>query len=308
MPVETWAVLLMAYGSPEKLGEVAAYYTHIRGGREPSPELVRDLEARYQAIGGRSPLNAITRQQAAGLEAALRRDGLAARVYVGMKHWHPFIQETVAAMAADGVREAVALALAPHYSRMSVEGYLGAARAAAERQDPPLRLIEVRSWHHHPRFLDAVAQRVAAARGRFDREPTVIFSAHSLPQRILGWADPYPRELEASARRVAERVGISDWRLAYQSAGRTPEPWLGPDVGELLEELHREGRDRVLVCPIGFVADHLEVLYDIDIEYRRQARELGMHLERTESLNADPTFVAALADIVRQARAGGPVG
>ncbi len=295
-------VLLMAYGTPETLDDVPAYYTHIRGGRAPSPALVEELKERYRAIGGRSPLLEITRAQAEGLSSQL---GLP--VYVGMRHWHPYIADTVARMAADGIRQAVALALAPQYSRLSVELYLQAAREAAAPAG--LTLLEVRHWHDHPLFLDHLASRVREALARFpaaERDQVHgLFTAHSLPTRILQWDDPYPRQLEETAAAVAARAGIVRWHFAYQSAGRTPEPWLGPDILTRLRELAEQGVRRVVVCPVGFVADHLEVLYDVDVEARHVAAELGLHLERTASPNADPTFVAALADVVRQRLAQG---
>ncbi len=307
-------VLLMAYGSPDRLEDVEAYYTHIRGGRRPSPTAVAALQARYRRIGGRSPLLEITRAQARALEAALNGTVAAGaegfRVYVGMRHWRPFIGEAIARMAADGVRDAVGLSLAPHYSRLSVGAYIEAAQQALQELQAPLRLRFVEHWHTHPLFLEALADRVQRGLERFspaERERLIlIFTAHSLPQRILEWGDPYPRHLHETCVEVVRRVGLeaTRWRFAYQSAGHTAEPWLGPDLSEVLERLARQGVPAVLVCPVGFVADHLEVLYDLEIEAREQAEGLGMHLERTDSLNDDPRLIQALRDVVWNAARG----
>ena len=291
------AILLMAYGSPATLADVGAYYTHIRGGRPPAPDQVEELQARYRAIGGTSPLLPITRAQADALAARTRLP-----VYVGMKHWHPFIAETVAAMRADGIARAVAIALAPHYSRMSIGGYVKAVAEAADRAGGP-EMAYVESWHLHPRFLTALTDRVEEARARL-RDPhsaSVVFTAHSLPQRILEWGDPYVAQLEETAAAVARAAGISRWSTAFQSASVTGEPWLGPDILDALRQLHADGAEEVLVCPAGFVADHLEVLYDLDVEARRLADALEVRLIRTGSLNAAPQFIDALAEIAAAA-------
>ena len=303
---ETIGVLLMAYGSPETLDEVEAYYTQIRGGRKPSPKAVETLKARYRRIGGRSPLRQITCAQARQLERILNddADGVQYRVYVGMRHWRPYIHEVIAQMAADGIERAVGLALAPHYSRLSVGAYIKAAEEAL--REHPLHIRFVESWHLQPLLIDAWAARVCRGLERFSPEERerliVVFTAHSLPERILQWDDPYPRQLRETCGAVAERVGLGpkEWCLAYQSAGHTLEPWLGPDVLDVLEELAAQGTRAVLVCPIGFVADHLEVLYDIDVECRKKARQLGLHLERVDSLNDDPQFIRALAAVVKE--------
>ena len=303
-------VLLMAYGSPERPEEIPAYYTHIRGGRPPSPELLEELRRRYEAIGGRSPLGEITARQAAALERRLNAGGSSWRVYVGMRHWRPWIADAVRQMAGDGVQEAVGLALAPQASRMSSGAYVEAARQALEALEPARRpaVRFVESWASHPLLADALARRLLAVLERAGGEPAVLFTAHSLPERILTWGDPYPREVEATAGAVAERVGLPPgrWRIAYQSQGRTPEPWLGPSLDEALQRLADAGVRHVVVCPVGFVADHLEVLYDLDIEAAALARRLGLRLERTPSLNDAPDFIEALADIVTAAAAGQP--
>lgn len=298
-------VLLAAYGSPATLDEVGAYFTHIRGGRAPSPEQVEELRERYRRIGGTSPLRAVTAAQAEGLRLALARRGLGAPVYVGMKHAAPFIAEAVASMARDGVREGVVLALAPQYSRMSIASYFSTASEAAEAQGIRLRAIE--SWHDHPGFIAALATRVREALARFPdpHAVEVVFTAHSLPQRILAWNDPYPAQLRATSGLAARASEVHASRFAYQSASHTGEPWLGPDLLEVLRALAGEGRREIVVCPVGFVADHLEVLYDIDVEAAALAHELGIRLERVPSLNDGADFIEALADIVSEALQSG---
>jgi ferrochelatase len=296
-------VLLMAYGSPETPDDVEAYFTHIRGGRRPSPEAVEELAERYRRIGGRSPLLEITQAQARALEKMLNADlDSEYHIYVGMKHWRPFIYEAIKQMAADGVERAVGLALAPHYSRRSVGAYIEAAQEALKEHPIHMRFVE--SWHLQPSFIEAWASRVRDALQMFRPEVrddvVVVFTAHSLPERILHWDDPYPRQLRETCEAVAQRTDLSKWQFAYQSAGHTPEPWLGPDVLDALEKLAAQGTKSVLICPIGFVADHLEVLYDIDVECRGRAEELGLHLERTNSLNDDPLFVQALAEVIKE--------
>ena len=291
----------MAYGGPGNVDDVEPYLMDIRGGRPTKPQLVEEIRARYARIGGRSPILELTRAQATGVGRAL---GGGFRVYVGMRHWHPYIQDAVTEIARAGHRRVVGVAMAPHYSNMSVGAYekkLLQAADGGERLDVAL----IRSWWSHPRFLDAVADRIAQALQRFPRPSAVqvIFTAHSLPEKILASADPYPDELNASATEVARRARLTDWRFAYQSAGATADPWLGPDAGEVITELARAGHEAILLVPIGFVCDHVEILYDIDVEYQALAKRLGVQLERTASLNDDPGLVAAVADVVRTAAA-----
>jgi ferrochelatase len=279
------AVVVMAYGSPARIEDVPAYYADVRGGRPAAPAAVEELVERYRRIG-RSPLNEITEAQRAALEREL---GLP--VYVGMKHWEPRIGEAVAAALAAGAERVVGLVLAPHYSRVSIGGY----RERLERSlDGKGELVFVESWHDHPPFLDALARRV---RGR---DGHVVFTAHSLPERAVA-GDPYREQLLETSRLVARRAGVEHWSFAFQSASATGEPWLGPDILEELERLHERGVRNVLVAPVGFVSDHLEILWDIDVEAREKAAELGLALERIESLNDDPGFIRALADLVRGA-------
>ena len=277
-------VLVMAYGTPAGPDDLEAYYTHIRRGRPPSEEQLADLRRRYDAIGGTSPLLARTRAQVDALQAVL---GDSFVVVLGQKHAAPFVEDGRAALEAAGVGTIVGLVLAPHYSALSVGKYEERARPDAM----------VRSWHREPGLIELLAQRVTDAGARAPGTET-LFTAHSLPARILDMGDPYPAQVEETARLVAAAAGIERWRVAWQSAGRTPEPWLGPDILEVIPVLDA---DVVVVCPVGFVSDHLEVLYDIDIEARRTAEAAGKRLTRTASLDDDPRFIAVLADVVRRA-------
>jgi ferrochelatase len=290
-------VLLLAHGTPESLDEMPEYLRLVRGGREPSAELVGEMRHNYAAIGGRSPLTDITRAQAAALQHALD-DGTP--VFVGMRNWKPFVADALRDAAAAGATDLVALPLAPQYSTLSVGRY----REAVERARPEgVRVRFVDSWPDHPGLLDAFAEKLRAARQREEWDE-VIFTAHSLPERAVTEGDPYPGQVAATARGVAERAGLARFRQAYQSAGRTPEPWLGPTLEQALAELAAQGARRVLVAPIGFVCDHTEILFDIDVQARSFARARGLALGRTESLNTSPAFIGALADLVRAHRAG----
>jgi ferrochelatase len=303
------AVLLMAYGSVDSLDEVPAYYTHIRRGSPPPPELLEELLDRYRAIGGSSPLSGHTERQRAAVEAELARRGSPVPVYVGMKHIAPFIGDVVQRMAADGVTHVVAMALAPHFSTMSICSYCRSVDAGREALgDGRVSYTIVRDWHAEPRFLDALADATREALGRLPGGVTsghAVFTAHSLPARILEHGDPYRDLLLDTAALVAARLDLpaDRWSFAFQSAGRTADPWLGPDLGDHLRSLAGAGVGQVAVCPVGFVSDHLEVLYDIDIEAQEVARELGIALERARAMNDDPVFVAGIADILERALA-----
>ncbi|MDR5710137.1 MAG: ferrochelatase [Armatimonadota bacterium] len=298
---EPVGVLLMAYGTPRSLEEVEAYFTHIRRGRRPSDAELEDLRERYRRIGGTSPLRAITEAQATALQASLdRRSPGRFRVYLAMKHADPFIPDVTRRMLQEGVREIVALVLAPHESRMIVDEYLEYATPVLA-QYPEGTLRPVRTWHLNPRYLEALERRVRAALAEAAEPPAVVFTAHSLPERVLEWDDPYPRRLRETCEALAARLGLSRWRLAYQSAGHGAIPWLGPDILEVLPEIRAEGAPAVLVVPIGFVADNLEILYDLDIEAAQHARELGLGFRRTESLNVDEGLIEGLADEVERA-------
>jgi len=287
----TTGVLVMAYGTAAGPHDIERYYADIRGGRAPSPELLEELRARYAAIGNRFPLTEITEAQAAGLEREL---GEGFRAYVGMKHSPPFVPETVEKMAADGIERAVGIVMAPHYSRMSIGGYV----ERVERAEAPIEVDVIESWHTHPAYLEVLADRVRRALDMLPENPFVVFTAHSLPVRILDEGDPYPDQLRETANAIAERLGISDYTTGWQSAGRTPEPWLGPPLEELIPQVAKK-HPAVLVVPCGFVSDHLEILYDLDVEARQIAGREGIAFARTESLNAEPDFISALATIVR---------
>ena len=297
MAAEQIAVLVMAYGGPGSIAEVDAYLLDVRGGRPTRPELVEEIRARYARIGGRSPILELTRAQAAGIGREL---GGGFETFVGMRHWRPYIHEAVRDIEARGFTRVVGVAMAPHYSNMSVGAY---EKKLLQAADGRLDVTLVRRWWKQPQFRDATADRIRHALSRFPKgtTPQVIFTAHSLPEKIVASADPYPEELQASAAEVAVRVGLVEWRLAYQSAGATAEPWLGPDAEQVITELARAGHQAVLLVPIGFVCDHVEILYDIDVEYQALAKRLGIQLERTASLNDDPGLIAAVADAVRGA-------
>jgi len=282
----TDAVVLMAYGSPSRPEDVRPYLEDVRGGRPVSDEAVEELAERYRRIGGRSPLDDVTGAQRAALEREL-----GVPVFVGMKHWQPRIAEAVEAAIASGATRIVGVVLAPHYSRLSIGEYRERLEAAAADR---AEVVLVESWHDHPGFVDAVADRVRGT------DAWVVFTAHSLPERIQDEGDPYKDQLLETSRLVAERAGLEQWSFAFQSASATGEPWLGPDVLEELDRLYEAGVRRVLVAPVGFVSDHLEILWDLDIEARERAGELGLELERIESLNDDPAFIHALAELVEE--------
>jgi protoporphyrin/coproporphyrin ferrochelatase len=293
----------MAYGTPETPDDVEAYLAHIRGGRQSSPEAVANLKRRYELVGGRTPLLEITRATGRALERELEAaEPGRYRVYVGMKHWHPFIGDVVRRMSTDGIGRAIAVTLAPHYSRMSVGAYRQAVESTVTTLDAPMHVTFVDSWHRQPAFIEMAANLVRDAIATFpaaaQHRVVTVFTAHSLPARIREWGDPYEAQLKESSQAVAARAGIKDWRMSWQSAGHTGEPWLGPDICEYLETLHAEGVRDVLQVPIGFVSDHLEILYDIDIEARRVAERLGMTLRRTSMPNDNPALIRTLAAVV----------
>jgi protoporphyrin/coproporphyrin ferrochelatase len=309
-------VLVMAYGTANGPDDVERYYTDIRGGRPPAPEQLEGLKARYAAIGNRFPLLEITREQAAGLERELNAGGDETyRAYLGMKHSPPFIADAVQAMRAEGIERAVGMVMAPHWSGMSVETYVERVSAAA--QDAPPRFTFVRRYHDHPLFVELLAGRVAhtlATLGPAERErAAVIFSAHSLPVRTLEDGSQrctrctsceascrYRDALQETADLVAKELDLAQHEIAWQSAGRTADPWWGPPIEDVIVELAEQGHPAVVVCSAGFVADHLEVLYDLDVEARGIAEQAGIHFARTEMPNADPAFVQVLASVVRE--------
>jgi ferrochelatase len=283
-------VLLLAHGTPDSLDEMPEYLTLVRGGRPPSDELLAEMRRNYAAIGGRSPLTDLTIAQADALRVELG----GTPTYVGMRNWKPFVAEALAQAERDGVEGIVALPMAPQESGLSVGKY----REAVERAAPDA--MDVRfamGWHAHPRIVAAFAEKLSEALSPGRR--SVVFTAHSLPLRVIEKGDAYADHVSATAAAVAAQAGVADYRIAYQSAGRTPEPWLKPSLEETIAALASSGETRVLAAPIGFVCDHTEILYDVDVQARAVARERGVDLARTESLNTSPTFIRALAEVVR---------
>lgn len=298
--VEKRGVLVMAYGTPRSLDEVEEYYTDIRRGRPPTQELLDELTDRYRSIGGHSPLYEITQAQARGIE---QRTGV--KAYLGQKHAAPFIPDAVRAMAGDGVDHVVGLVLAPHFSSMSIGDYERRTHAAAEEIGWRGRIEVVQSWHLEDGYLAFLTQSLDEALARIPegaRDKTkVLFTAHSLPARILESGDPYPEQLRETADAVAQRSELPAYDIAWQSAGRTRDPWIGPDVLDVMKEVHGEGWQGIVVCPCGFVSDHLEVLYDVDIECKQLADDLGIAFARADSPNDDPAFLDTLARVVETA-------
>jgi ferrochelatase len=281
----------MAHGTPASLDEMPAYLTLVRGGRPPSDELVHEMRENYGAIGGRSPLTDITEAQAAALRAKL---GAEIPVAVGMRNWKPFIKDALAELTAAGVTHVIGIPMAPQFSSLSVKKYIDAATAALPSD---MQFEAVESFHNHPLLIEAFTERIRAAQPK--PEELVIFTAHALPTRVIESGDPYADEVAATAARVAERAGIATYERAFQSAGRTPEPWIGPELSQVIDDRSVSIR-KFLVVPIGFVCDHTEILFDIDIQAAQVAREFSTTLRRTESLNTSPTFIAMLEDLVRQ--------
>jgi len=281
----------MAHGTPSSMDEMPEYLRLVRGGRPAPPELVAEMRRNYEAIGGRSPLTALTEAQAGALRARL---GPTVPVAVGMRNWRPFIKEGLEELAAAGVDAIIGIPMAPQFSTLSVQKYVDAAAAALP---PGVAFDPVRSFHTHPLLVEAFAERVRSAAPRPDEE--IVFTAHSLPARVIEAGDRYADEVSETARGVAARAGLAHYRHAYQSAGRTPESWIGPSLGDLLRARARAGARRFLVVPIGFVCDHTEILFDIDIQAAEEAHACGATLRRTESLNTSPTFISVLEALVR---------
>jgi ferrochelatase len=292
-------LLVMAYGGPNNIDEVEPYLLDVRGFRPTAPEIIHEVRERYREIGGRSPILEQTREQAAALEAALNSNGQKFKAFVGMRHWHPYLKDTLAEMQAQGIDRAVGLVMAPHYSRMSIEAYFKRIAEAGS----PIEMAPIYEWHLLPGYLDALVSRVCAALERFPADMRsqvpVIFSAHSLPERILEWNDPYPNQLHATVTALAKRLGDQPYDFAFQSAAISNEPWLGPDVSVLIERYAAQGLKNIISCPIGFVCEHVEVLYDIDIVYQKLAGSLGVHLERIDMVHTEPRMIAGLAELVR---------
>lgn len=323
-------ILLMALGGPDSLDAVEPFLHNVRHGRPTPKEMVLEFRERYAKIGGKSPLLDISLAQARALEQRLVEGGSEAltkkimagkvtlhetydriemltsfRCYVGMRHWSPFIRDVVARIAGDRVERIVGLCLTPYFSRMSVGAYFADLERAIAASGAAFDLSRVESWNDRPELVRAYADKIRGGLARLaslgHHDPIVLFTAHSLPQKIMDDGDPYERELQETKAAILSTLPPIRSRLCYQSAGRTGEPWLGPPLQDVLEDLGRDGERAVLVAPFGFVSDHLEILYDVDIEAAARARNLGIHLERTESLNVDPLFIEAMASAVSQA-------
>ncbi|MED3977469.1 ferrochelatase [Priestia megaterium] len=304
MSKKVMGLLVMAYGTPYKEEDIERYYTHIRRGRKPSPEALEDLQDRYEAIGGISPLAKITQQQMESLEKRLNevQDEIEFKAYLGLKHIEPFVEDAVEAMHKDGIKEAVSIVLAPHFSTFSVKSYNGRAKETAEKLGGPI-IHSVESWYSEPKFIQYWATRVKQTFDLIDEEKrqkaVLIVSAHSLPEKIIAAGDPYPNQLQETADLIAQAAGIEHYEIGWQSAGNTPEPWIGPDVQDLTRELHEEkGYTSFVYTPVGFIADHLEVLYDNDYECKVVTDEIGADYYRPEMPNAQPEFIDGLATVV----------
>ncbi|MGD7045214.1 ferrochelatase [Jeotgalibacillus proteolyticus] len=295
-------LLVMAYGTPYSEEDLERYYTHIRRGRKPSPELLEDLRSRYEAIGGISPLAKITQEQAEALTARLneRQEEIEFVMYLGLKHIEPFVEDAVEQMNKDGIEEAVSIVLAPHFSTYSVKSYNGRAKEAAEKAGGPV-ITSVESWYDEPKFIQYWSEKVTSVFGQMseaEKEKAVlIVSAHSLPEKILAGGDPYPDQLKETARLIAEQAKVENVEIGWQSEGNTPDPWIGPDVQDLTRSLHKEkGYTSFVYTPVGFVSDHLEVLFDNDYECKVVTDEIGANYYRPEMPNTQPLFIDAMAD------------
>jgi ferrochelatase len=294
----------MAYGSPDNLDDMEAYLNDIRGGRPMSPEFVAEFRGRYEQIGGKSPLNELTFEQAGHVEDVLKNRGRDVKTYVGMRHWKPWIKDTVVKMHEDGITQAVGIVMAPHYSSMSIGRYQQQVAEAQEAVGSAIDFAFVNSWCDQPQLIDAQVAVVQEGLTKFSPEARqkakVIFSAHSLPARLLQMGDPYDEELKRNAQAIVDRLGPVDWMFSYQSAAKTGEPWLGPQIEDVIPALADGNYRDVFVAPIGFVCDHVEVLYDLDIECQKIAGEHDIRLERAEMMNSNSMFIEAIADAVEE--------
>jgi ferrochelatase len=297
------ALLLLAFGGPSSLEEVESFLIRIMKGRKPSPEQLERVKQRYRSIGGSSPLLEITKRQAKGLEAKLNQKGFPFKSYIGMRHGHPMIEETMKEILRDRIREVIVIPMTPFQSRESTGAYIEELNRVLKDIGEEVKVAFVTGWHMHPLFLEAVREKVREGLMGFPPEERkrvqILFTAHSLPRSVVE-KDPYAREIEETVKGVVNGLEHRAWRMAYQSKGGGPEEWVGPDVESVLEDLFKEKIRNVLIVPIGFVSDHIEILYDIDILYKKKAESLGMLLKRSPSLNASEQFIEALANIVEE--------
>lgn len=291
------AILLLAYGCPETSEDIEAYYTDVRRGHPPDAAQLKELQDRYTAIGGNTPLLHITKEQAKLLEQ--RFD---IKVYIGMKHWHPYISDTVKQLANDGLKKIVALVLAPHYSIMSIGDYEARLKKAIDETGSDVQFTLIKHWGDNKFFIESLCQRLEETRKKFPaphwNDIEVLFTAHSLPTKILEMGDPYKNELTQTSKLAAKKLKLPHWRQSFQSAGRTRETWLGPDILQELKTLATEGKKQVLVAPIGFTTDNLEILYDLDIQANEVAKDLGITFKRIPSANASALFIDALQNVI----------
>ncbi len=303
------AIILMAYGSPNSPDEVSDYLAQVRGGRGSSLEEIEHLKNRYQRVGGRTPLLQITKAQSDALEKKLVAEGVPARVSYGMKHWHPFIEDVVEKIDLDNPPALIGVALAPHYSKLSIGGYEDSVRRGLAKKNSSRRFIMVKSWHLQPSLIKALSSRVSNKLREMgdSRETALVFTAHSLPMGAVSKDDPYKVQLLQTSKLVAEGAEVSEWHFAFQSASGPQDTWLGPSLKEKISELSRNGTRRILVCPVGFVSDHLEILYDLDVEAKDFADSHGIVLDRTPSLNDDPGLIEALVATVRPVLVDDPI-
>jgi ferrochelatase len=294
-------ILLMAYGSPNSIEDIEPYYTDIRKGRKPTPELLEELTDRYQTIGGKTPLLQITTEQMNSLQELV---GDQYQIFLGMRHWNPWIAEAIQEMKDAGITQAVGIIMAPHFSSMSIAKYIECVEKGMEKVDYHIPFKYIQNWHVHPSFLEGLIEKIEIAENNFAQAGVdksqlhYIFTAHSLPEKILEVSDPYRDQLLETCRWIAKLKGISNWDFAFQSAGRTQEKWLGPDLLDKIEELHQKGQNNILICSVGFIIDHLEVLYDIDIEAKEYCATKGIRIERAPSLNNHPKLTSLFKEII----------
>ncbi len=300
-PAQKIGIILLGFGGPDSLEAVEPFLTNLMG-RPPHPQQVKAVTARYQLIGGRSPLLEIAQGQAAALERQLKADGYSVKTYVGMRYWHPLIEDTLKRMFDEGTEKTIALSLSPHFSRITTGSYIKEVKRVSVELGLDDRVVFMDGWHTDPLFIEAMSEKTTAAMEAFGWERSrpieVIFSAHSLPVRYIEEGDPYLQQIKETVAGVVERLRLQNWHLSFQSRGGSSDAWLEPETADVLTKLAQQGKREVVIVPVSFVSDHIETLYDIDIVLREKARELGIGLKRAEALNDSPTFIKALAQAV----------